>query len=528
MSNLNGFVNRHRDNSPAQTNHNFTRRAIGANAKVSVKDSSAAQKHQPQPQPQPQAGLPSRGFGNVQNSSATMQQRQQGHKRDLQGDVYDTDAESLDTTVNPSIVKDDTNRAERLPHEPQEQTADHFQSSDSDGVESEDPAAYEDRPFNEGELDILRGHDMLNVSYERQVQFLQSVDPRQGFRTVDGDSYPSTTDGQPTQWEEQPPPSEDYAPDEAVAPARLAVKVPVSRPVSQQAQQYGQLSTTVGHGQKPSDLFHQGQRIRAHQRTVPQVSQRITSHAQPNAAPLPSSQAPTYSQANVQTASAIPIQLNGRLAAYGQNGQASQPVKRTLSNPHRMQLPRVQPMAPPVPANGRAVSGTLRRPIEDEIASEASDRPNEDYNHEKLFAMSYDDLKSEIFDLDPRSKPPLLGEDILQKSLVERLEYVQKNLDGGRQSEFFSSLPTTEWEDAGDWFLEKFQSIIQRTREARQTKRKLAQGFEDEVEKRYKHVSKKQHQVEGAMDKMKQQGEGLVPKSPKPSKSPRPRKHGHA
>jgi flagellar hook-basal body complex protein FliE len=85
-------------------------------------------------------------------------------------------------------------------------------------------------------------------------------------------------------------------------------------------------------------------------------------------------------------------------------------------------------------------------------------------------------------------------------------------------------LPTTEWEDAGDWFLDQFSSIIKRTKEARQKKRKLAQEFEKEVEKRHKHVSKKQHQVESAMSKMQTQGQGLVPRSPKPSVSPRPKK----
>ena len=56
---------------------------------------------------------------------------------------------------------------------------------------------------------------------------------------------------------------------------------------------------------------------------------------------------------------------------------------------------------------------------------------------------------------------------------------------------------------------------------ARQQKRKLATEFEDEIEKRYRYVAKRQHHVEGALDKMKTQGEGLVPKSPRASKSPK-------
>jgi hypothetical protein len=150
--------------------------------------------------------------------------------------------------------------------------------------------------------------------------------------------------------------------------------------------------------------------------------------------------------------------------------------------------------------------------------------PDGDYDHDTLLGMKYEDLKNEDFDTDPRGRRHVLHGENLLKPLVERLELVQKNLDVGQQSDFFRSLPTTEWEDAGDWFLDQFQRIIQRTKQSRQSKRKLAQEFEDEVEKRYKHVSKKEHQVEQAMDKMKAQGESLVPRSPRPAKSPRPKR----
>ncbi|KAF2035181.1 hypothetical protein EK21DRAFT_48216, partial [Setomelanomma holmii] len=137
------------------------------------------------------------------------------------------------------------------------------------------------------------------------------------------------------------------------------------------------------------------------------------------------------------------------------------------------------------------------------------------YDLETLHKMSYDDLKTESFDTNPQAPEQPLSTEMFQKPLIERLEHVQKNFGHDKQAEFFQSLSTTEWEDAGDWFLEQFSAIIRRSRDARKKKRKLAQDFEDEVEKRHKHVSKKQHQVEDAMSKMKAQGEGLVPKSPR-------------
>ena len=138
--------------------------------------------------------------------------------------------------------------------------------------------------------------------------------------------------------------------------------------------------------------------------------------------------------------------------------------------------------------------------------------------------MTYDQLRDESFDKSPREREHILPEDMREKSLPERLQFAQQKLDPAAQSEFFSSLPTNEWEDAGDWFLYQFSAIIKRTKEARQKKRKTAEGVEQKIEARHEHVAKKQRLVEGAMAKMKAQGEGLVPKSPRASKSPRPRR----
>ncbi|CBX90957.1 hypothetical protein LEMA_P059910.1 [Plenodomus lingam JN3] len=487
---------------------------MAANAKVSLKEQKATQKTQPS------SGLPARGIGTAQNSSATRQVPRPQH------DVYGTDVESLDTSVEASLVKEEKNQADGPKPEQQNLAADLEEASgiDEDGYEGQEADEEEPNQFGAKEIEILQRENLMNYTYAEQVKFLQSVGIRQGFRTLEGDSYPSTTDGQPTQWEDQVVSSEDYAHEEPVVPAHTSVKTQVMRPIAQHPRHYGQLSNTVGVTQKSPGIFQQGSHLRAQQRTAPQSSQRVVSNVQQNVGPLFSNQPPTYTQANVGPSSAIPIHLNSRPAAYGQATQIFQPMQRAISNPPRMQLPRVKPMELDAPANGRAGPGSLRRPYEDDLVGEPSIRPNDDYGHKALLSMSYEDLKKESFDLDPRAEAAVLSDDVLQKPLTERLEYVHKNLDAEKQAKFFSSLPTTEWEDAGDWFLDQFQSIIQRMKEARQTKRKLAQGFEEEVENRYSHVSKKQQQVEAAMDKMKQQGESLVPKSPLSSKSPRPKK----
>ena len=172
-----------------------------------------------------------------------------------------------------------------------------------------------------------------------------------------------------------------------------------------------------------------------------------------------------------------------------------------------------QPLVPAIQEPVAQQQWVEQAPIEEPEAVS-----HEDYDHTTLFGMSYEQLRNESFDTNPLARPSVLSKEDLQKPLVERLELVQQNPDAVQQSEFFQSLPTTEWEDAGDWFLDRFQDIIRRTKEARQQKRKLAQEFEADVEKRHEHVSKRQHQVQQAMEKMKSQGEGLVPRSPRSRK----------
>jgi hypothetical protein len=135
--------------------------------------------------------------------------------------------------------------------------------------------------------------------------------------------------------------------------------------------------------------------------------------------------------------------------------------------------------------------------------------------------MKYEQLRNEDFDDNPRATAAILSEDMREKPLVDQLEYVQKSFNPTDKSKFCCELPRKDWEDAGDWFLSQFADIIKRTQEARQKKRKLAKEFEDEVERRHRHVADRKMQVEHALGEMQRQGQGLIPKSPRPSKSPR-------
>jgi hypothetical protein len=369
---------------------------------------------------------------------------------------------------------------------------------------------------------------MLDFPHEERVAFLQQAQPY-GFPMVEGDSYPSTTDGIPTEWgngEEQLFEDGDDGRGASPSPQRAApVAQPFRAPAPQPYERPQQPILRPGtHGMQRPTVLEKSANIRGQQRSNVQYNQHLQQRHQQTGAALPSSQPPTYSQANPEPGSALLVHPTARQISQVQFDSNSQRAQRQPLGPAHVHFQSSRSVEPSVPTRHPVPAQSREQPTVQQTEGSESAIPIVDYDPETLSAMKYDQLKEENFDIDPRAGPQILTDDILQKPLTERLQFVRKNIERSRQSEFFHSLSTTDWEAAGDWFLEQFQSIVQRTREARQKKRKLAREFEEEVEKRHKHVSKKQHQVEEAMNKMKAQGEGLVPKSPKAAKSPKPSK----
>ncbi|KAF1834057.1 hypothetical protein BDW02DRAFT_353543 [Decorospora gaudefroyi] len=545
---MQGFINqRHRVGSPqnAQPQVKPERRAAAANARVSMKNGPIAQ------QAQNQAAIPSRGLGNAQNSSAIMQQapqrRHSGQAHGQKHDPYDTDAASLDTTVDQSVIQVKHNqKKDQQGGQQHDLEVDHSGDSDEEEIEyevEESDEAHEqvheqqypdcnDHVFTHDENQYLEEQGAQNFSREKKLGLLGLIELQLG--TVDGDSYPTTTNGEPSEWGgTQEPPSQHYDDRGPVSPSpqRQHIDSQSARPFAPQPPQQQQ-KPNIPAPTHSMQLFQQSATIRGQQRSSAPLGQLGEQNFQHNIAALPSSQLPTYSQANPNVTPALPLHSSTRPNSHGLASKPSQAVQRQSVGASRVQFQPINRKLAEPPAHSKHPSSARSRPepmaqqhsVEPAPEEEVEAAPYGDYDHDTLLGMKYKDLKNEDFDTDPHARPRVLAEEDLRKPLVERLELVQKTLVVDQQSDFFRSLPTTEWEDAGDWFLDKFQSIIRRTKEARQSKRKLAREFEDEVEKRHKHVSKKQCQVEQAMDKMKAQGEGLVPRSPRPSKSPRPKR----
>ncbi|KAF2217959.1 hypothetical protein CERZMDRAFT_80595 [Cercospora zeae-maydis SCOH1-5] len=142
-----------------------------------------------------------------------------------------------------------------------------------------------------------------------------------------------------------------------------------------------------------------------------------------------------------------------------------------------------------------------------------------DHERNDLFQMSYSQLKAESFDIDPRKKLELPPE-WQARTLHEKLQSVMP-LDGETQAHFFENLSIDEWEDAGDWFLERFGDIVRRLKESRRHKRRVASAFEDKIEQRSEAVSKKQKLTQGALDEMRESGGKVLQRTPKKSRKPK-------
>ncbi|KAL1799994.1 hypothetical protein ACET3X_000336 [Alternaria dauci] len=543
---MQGFV-RGRTGSPsnAQPQGKPDRQANAASARIPVKNGH------PRLQSQAPSDVPAREYVNARNSSAALQQTSQhrqpglgpGKKRDL----YDTDAESIDTTVNQSVVQVEDSQQKEQYHQQQGQVEGDEESeedededddeADGDGEEADEPEDQYHYPGHEltpDDGDYLQRASLGHFPHAEKISFLQTADNR-GLPTVDGDSYPSTTNGELSEWGIGQEAASNFHDGRAPVSQRQnannqAVRMAALQHRPQQQSQNDQIPSHNMH--PPSKVIQHSAQLREQSRAAaPALQQRGQSIQQSIPAPF-ASHHQTHSRKEPYTTDSQPVYSNHHHSAYAQPGTSQQKPPRQASIP-RTQIPLKQNiiwtkppaptrLPPPLPAIQEPV--VQEQTIEQAQVDETETVPPEDYDLKTLLKKKYEELKKEPFDVDPRAPPLVLAEEEGQKPLVERLPFVQKNLHKDQQTQFFRSLPTTEWEDAGDWFLDKFQDIVQRTKEARQKKRKLAQEFEAEVEKRYEHVSKKQHQVQEAMEKMKEQGEGLMPRSPRPSKSPRSRR----
>lgn len=123
--------------------------------------------------------------------------------------------------------------------------------------------------------------------------------------------------------------------------------------------------------------------------------------------------------------------------------------------------------------------------------------------------MSFRTLKDQSFDCDPTRPAVELPEAVASSGLGEKLDHVRclrsngHATDIGSQTKFFESLSINEWEEAGDWIIEKLGENLKNLQKHRREMREETKKYEDEVEKRFTLIADTQETVKGVLDGMR-------------------------
>ncbi|RCI08374.1 hypothetical protein L249_8890 [Ophiocordyceps polyrhachis-furcata BCC 54312] len=135
-------------------------------------------------------------------------------------------------------------------------------------------------------------------------------------------------------------------------------------------------------------------------------------------------------------------------------------------------------------------------------------RCSADYDDNMLSSMTYADLQSEPFDVDPTKTSSQNGHDTSAKLPLKLEQFRQQGEK--EQKHMFEVMSIDDWEASGDWFSEQFTGIMKRLREARIDKRRKIQAFEDEAARREEAVRLRSEAIDRKLMKMKQDGQRVV------------------
>ncbi len=140
--------------------------------------------------------------------------------------------------------------------------------------------------------------------------------------------------------------------------------------------------------------------------------------------------------------------------------------------------------------------------------------PDLDYTLSQLGTMSYDQLSSESFDSNPQPPEGSIPEGLVVAPLSQKLQYVydlkQNEKQHLQRRAIFSSMTMSQYEECGDLLTERFGEIMTKYKQARQQKRQVAMGFEDEVARREERIRGKREAVDGDLRRLRRAGEDVV------------------
>lgn len=304
----------------------------------------------------------------------------------------------------------------------------------------------------------------------------------------------------------------------SIAPAGFAFGPPktapldnnrsIPRPQPPGAQPFGQEL----HKETPSDVTTRAQQLKlaAHQQPLPAREQYYHSPRQPSQrlAP-PNTRRPDHGKPTQYgpSESQPPGPPKDRLQP--QRSRHGTPMQQSLETPSELDQQYSEGQT------ARQGDSDMSEPHEEQYP--ADDQNQLDYSLPQLFDMSFQDLRSRPFDSDPNASPFALPDGQEAVSLEQKL-HAAVSLPTSMQIELFGSLGFQQWEEAGDWFLERFGELAAEFKKARTAKRGVARAFEDEIAQRHDAVSKKRTLTESAMNAMKESGGKVLLSTPKKTK----------
>lgn len=184
----------------------------------------------------------------------------------------------------------------------------------------------------------------------------------------------------------------------------------------------------------------------------------------------------------------------GAKAAKSRKSRGKGARSRVGSERHQ---PAVDENAGPRDASGKPPGRTKKRQLEC------------DYDDAALAQMSYEDLLKEDFDQDPAQVESQAAQPPRQGSLSGKMEhFIGKDREA--QMAFFATMPVKEWDEAGEWLLDRFSHVMQQLRTARQEKRRMVESFEDEIAKREADVRSKTESINETLAGLRSEGGRMV------------------
>ena len=148
----------------------------------------------------------------------------------------------------------------------------------------------------------------------------------------------------------------------------------------------------------------------------------------------------------------------------------------------------------------------------DELQPKRKRRVSSEFDDAVLGSMTLAELQRQPFDLDAAQISVRNSHNETHGSLEDRLnEYSSRS--GDEQKQMFANLSLEEWEASGDWFMERFSSLMTRLRDARRDKRRMVHGFEAEAAAREATVRQRTDGIDRKLAQMKQNGQRVVNQS---------------